>query len=454
MWRSNLSLRLSTLCLTLAALAVLLCAGVAVRAGVLGDRRAVGGVAVDANGVVRQVTVTERNENLKRLRQAVDPAAPELAAPAELRRVSLRGLEAALQEALQQHQGQVPDDIVFLAGLQRIQYVFVYPEQNDIVLAGPGEGWKVDEQANLVGATSGQPVLRLEDLLIALRTVEAARREGISVSIDPTEEGRRNFRQLMSGQRVFTPAVLQGIEQAMGPQQVSFTGVPINTHFAQVLVAADYRMKRLAMNLDQAPIENLPGFLDLLNARRRMPSNAMPRWWLACNYEPLVRSEDRLAWELRGPGVKAMTEDELIQADGTVRATGQEDPVAKEWADRMTERYEELARKEPVFAQLRNVMDMCIVAALIERENLCDLAGASFPLLTGRQDGIALDNWNPPKTVPTQVSYLRIGRSYVITASGGVQIDSWQVASQSVVDPPVAAVQAKSAPPDGSSWWW
>jgi hypothetical protein len=233
------------------------------------NQRSVGGVAVDADGILRQVTVSERNEQLRQLRQGIGQAAGELGLPAEMRKVSLRGLEAAMRDAANDPQGQVPDDVKFLAGLQRIQYILVYPEQGDIVLAGPGEGWKIDEQANIVGATTGQPVLLLEDLLIAFRTVEAARREGISVSIDPTPEGRRNFEQFISRQTTFTPAVVPGIEQSMGPQQVSYTGIPVNTHFARVLVAADYRMKRLAMHLDKAPIEGLPSFLDLLNQKRR-----------------------------------------------------------------------------------------------------------------------------------------------------------------------------------------
>ncbi|MCH5374715.1 MAG: DUF1598 domain-containing protein, partial [Planctomycetes bacterium] len=275
--------------------------GITVYAGNVFGTRAVGGVAVDANGVVKQITVSERNEFLKRLRQDVERAAGELNLPVELRKVSLRGLEAALQDSVNNQQGRLPEAVKLLAGLQRIQFVLIYPEQNDIVLAGPGEGWKVDDQGNIVGLTTGQPVLLLEDLLIAFRSVDAARREGISVSIDPTAEGRRNFEQFMKRQSTFNPRVLNGIEQAMGPQQVSYTGIPANTHFARVLAAADYRMKRLAMDLDESPIPELPSFLDLLNQGRRTPNNAMPRWWLACNYEPLARSEDKLVWELRGP---------------------------------------------------------------------------------------------------------------------------------------------------------
>ena len=39
----------------------------------------------------------------------------------------------------------------FLGGLQRIEYVLVYPDRQDIVLAGPGEGWMVDEMGTVVG---------------------------------------------------------------------------------------------------------------------------------------------------------------------------------------------------------------------------------------------------------------------------------------------------------------
>ena len=47
------------------------------------------------------------------------------------------------------------DDMKYLAGLQHIQYVFVYPELGDIVLAGPGEGWKINQAAVGVVFSSG-----------------------------------------------------------------------------------------------------------------------------------------------------------------------------------------------------------------------------------------------------------------------------------------------------------
>ena len=96
----------------------------------------------------------------------------------------------------------IPDAVRFLAGLQRVKYVLVYPEKKDIVLAGPAEGWRVDTMGSVVGATSGRPVLTLDDLMVAMRVAESSNRSGISCSIDPTPEGLQRVQQLPPPPRV------------------------------------------------------------------------------------------------------------------------------------------------------------------------------------------------------------------------------------------------------------
>ncbi len=420
-----------------------------------GIQRAVGGIIVNPNGAVRLPTVLERQELLAQLRAQPAQIAPELNLRTELRKVSLRALEAALTDVLAGNQERLPDEVIYLAGLQRVQYILVYPEQNDIVLAGPGEGWKFDDNGNAVGVTTGLPAVRLDDLLVAFRTVEAARTEGISVSIDPTNEGRQRFETFMKRQRAFDPSVLPAAVKALGAQQVTLTGVPTDSHFARILFAADFRMKQFAMKLDQAPIAGLPSYLDMLKSKRQLPGSATPRWWMACNYEPMARSGDRLAWEIRGQGVKALTEDEVVAGDGTVQGTGRADPIAKEWADLFTKHYTDLAAKDSTMAQLRNLMDLCVASALIKREDLVSLAGGSgFPLLTSPDSKFAAGQLPAPKTVDPQCSFLKIGRNYVITASGGVQIESWEVASKSAVTPQLKSVHSQGTPQAGKTWWW
>src|SRR4030095_8090458 len=105
-------------------------------------------------------------------------------------------------------------------------------------------------------------------------------------SIDPTKEGIARFtRMLKSRDLQVNEATVAKLEAAVGPQQITLTGVPPSTHFAQVLVAADFLMKRLGMNFEPAPIASLPSYMELLQDESApMPKNAMPRWWMAPRY--------------------------------------------------------------------------------------------------------------------------------------------------------------------------
>jgi hypothetical protein len=175
---------------------------------------------------------------------------------------------------------------------------------------------------------------------------------------------------------------------------------------------------------------------------------------MACDYQPLAKSPDGLAWEIRGQGVKVMTEDELITDDGNVKGTGKVNPVAQKWADTMTGKYDELSVAEPIFGELRNVMDLCVVAALMSREGMLDKAGLELPTLTSPDSKLAVTKWNAPKTVATQCSAVKRGREYIITASGGVAINSWEVASKSEENAEIKQVRAAAKKGEGSGLWW
>jgi hypothetical protein len=410
--------------------------------------QAVGGISIDANGIVAEAAAVDRQKFREEMLKDLGRVPQGMQRSVPIRKVSLRGLDRALAEAYKNNMGVLPDEVRYLGGLQRIEYILVYPDHSDIVLAGPGEGWKLDEHGTVVGETTGLPVLHLDDLVVALRSAQAARTEGISCSIDPTAEGRQNLEALLSRQRTFDPAIKPAIEQALGNQTVTLTGIPEDSHFARTLVAADYRMKRIAMGLEPAPVTGLRSYLDLITS---VGSNVTPRWWLACNYEPVLKSEDGLAWQLRGPGVKVLTEDEFVAEDGTVKQTGRRSAAAERFAKAMTEKYGDLSAAEPVFGELRNLMDLCVAAAVIARHDLAATAGCDLPMLLQKEGGANTQTWNAPKSVATQCNYVKKGRQYVITASGGVQIESWQANQQ--VDARVAEVRQRSASMT-SNWWW
>ena len=124
-------------------------------------------------------------------------------------------------------------------------------------------------------------------------------------------------------------STMSRLERALGPQVVSVTGVPASSHFARTMVAADFRMKRLAMNFQAAPVDGMPSFLHLVDGNN---TNMTPRWWLAANYEPLARDAKGLTWQLRGQGVKCMTEEDYFDANGNKQHSGKASPAAERWA--------------------------------------------------------------------------------------------------------------------------
>ncbi len=409
---------------------------------------AVGGVSIDADGLVNNATIDNMNKLSDLSRQALAKIPGDLRGATEMREISLRRLEAAIDECGKTNK-PLPDAIKYLAGLQHIRYVFVYPEQKDIVLVGPGEGWKVDGRGNVVGVTTGRPVMLLDDLLVALRTAKAAAQGGITCSIDPTPEGLARLSQVRVQPGTDSATMAEEFEKAMGIQQIRLHGVPDTSHFARVLVAADYRMKRIAMALDSSPVRGLPSYLQIAKPSKKMVS---PRFWLQPKFDALLAAPDGLAFELCGSSVKAMTEDDFIAANGGVQHSGKTGVMAQKWADMMTDKYPELAVADPIFGQLQNCMELAVAGAIVVKDNLPEKAGYDLPVLLG-SSAVKPDVYNAPKQVPTIASILKKGRGQIAGVSGGVAINSWVYADKVKTSDKVAAVRTKAAFDKTADWW-
>jgi hypothetical protein len=98
------------------------------------------GIAIDANGVLSRKEFPDPTGRLmaKRAADARATMPGDILRRSDLRKVSLVRLEQAIADRLEA--GKSPDDAMrHLAGLQRAQYVFLYPEERDLVIAGPAE---------------------------------------------------------------------------------------------------------------------------------------------------------------------------------------------------------------------------------------------------------------------------------------------------------------------------
>ena len=399
--------------------------------------QSVGGISIDADGIIRAMDAGAVDALARERRAALaDAALP--AKPGELRKVSLARVVAAVAAGADR---ALPVDVLLLGGLERITHVFVDPEGHDILLAGPGDRPVVDAAGNFVAAGSGRPLLLLEDLVVALRAIDQARAGGIQCSIDPTPEGLDRLQKFLAAQKTIGPgpeAVFRGMEQALGPQKVRVGGVPTDSRFARVLVAADYRMKRIGMGLDPSGVEQLPSYLAMVPAGGR--STTLPRFWLEAEYDPLARDPDELAWRLSGRRMKCLTESDLAAQGGVQRGAGAADAIAQKWCAAMTKHYDALAAKQPVFAELVNCVDIAVVAALIKGRQLDARAGLDLgPLLDAAR--LPLPRYESPTTVPTVATGVKKGGNWVLSASGGVQFQPWAFAANAAAAADLAAAR-------------
>jgi hypothetical protein len=425
---------------------------------------AASGVIVDASGVL------ERQENLDptgrlvgvRLEQAVADLDPDVAKSSELRKVSLTRLLKLIDEKVAAGE-KLDDTMLHLAGLTRIQYVFYYPETKDIVLAGPAEGWVEMPGGRVIGWESGQPVIELQDLAVALRAFAPGARRNplVHCSIDPTPEGLARMQQFINeiggsigaGDEQY---IVEGLRDSLGLQVITVGGVSASTHFAQVLVEADYRMKLIGIGLEEPPVD-IRSYVSLVNPAA-VARNLMQRWYFVPDYQRIKVAADGNAAEFVGLGVKLVGEDEVVSAAGGRTAQGGQNRASLQFTRSFTENYEQLAAAAPVYAQLRNCIDLLVAAAFIGKHDLYGRAGIDLGAL-GNESDFAVETYNAPRQVATAVNSMWKNRRLMTPVGGGVEIRAAQALADSNVlsdDGAVAkahdAIDLSDLP--AGQWWW
>ena len=418
-----------------------------------------GGIAIDAAGVVAPAFAKETTARLNQKRQealAAEHLSKDVNVVSPLRKVSLVRLEKASREYADQ-QMHVPIEMQFLAGLQRIDYVFVYPETDDLVIAGPAEGFAPNVIGRVLGTSTGRPPLRLDDLIVALRTVPKA--SLIGCSIDPTQQGLARFNEYVRRNSfATTTAIIQRrfreMAQAMGTQDVSVYGVPANSHFASVLVEADYRMKLMSVGLERPKISKWKSHLQLIGTG----GNTLQRWWFTPLYDAFKQSSDGDAFQFSGQRVQLMSQSEQVSASGKRSVAATQAVSIEKFARQFTERYEDVAEVLPIFAELQNIIDLAILVALFEKEQLPQRVGWSMELFLDEAK-TPLAKGNSPSKVASVCNYRKAGRSIIGLVGGGVSISPNQLLRQVSFERQgnreLESSVRDSAPTDDlKTWWW
>lgn len=425
--------------------------------GVIGNQA---GVSINALNVLRSLSTSEATSDLDAMRRSsgkINARQRMLRKPAQrLRYVSLPRLERAARQCVEAGES-LAAEMKHLAGLFRADYLYLYPETGDVVVAGPASEWCRTKTGDILSVQSRLPVLRLEDLVVALRAFpcNGAGASEIGCSIDPTPQGLARMQSYMKSVSQRPPSahvIAAGLKKSQGKQKVSVQGIPANTHFARVMVEAGYRMKLIGIGLE-TPAVPIKSYLSL--ARPRSSSNGMARWYFTPQYDSIRISRDRRVLRLGSTGARLIGETELVSPDGQRSQSAGHDQASIGFTVDFTMKYAALAKAEPIYAELRNVMDLTIFAAalqVIDAYSECDWQ----PDLLLDASKLNIPTHKVPTELPTAVNAVWKGRRLLTPVGGGVSIRTTEAfEAMGVSDDQVLADRPRipSNLGDGQ-WWW
>lgn len=427
------------------------------------------GVYIDVAGVLQRRTKSERPQSdLDMVRQAARrSAAPgEIHRASHLRKVSLTRLERAVQ-ALAAAGRRPTEEMRLLAGLERVKFLFVFPETGDVVLAGPADHWRVGAEGRTIAENSGRPVVQLDDLVVVLRQLFGAADATFGCSITPTEENLKRTRDFLEASRrqPLAPdrreAWLEQLRGRLGRQVIEVDGIDPGTRVGQVLVEADYRMKLVGLGLEKGTV-GVASYLDTVKIRagQAPPPIDVLRWWFTMNYDAVRTSADHNAFEIRGTGVQVLSENELLTALGRREHTGASAPLNQEFAQSFTDHFTALAERYPVYAELQNVFDLALVAAILKAEHVPDRLGWHLTCY-GEPRQYAIPLGPAPRLVESVINHRLVGDQHIVAGvSGGVHADPWKYVAPGAVKTDATGKLKRelgSARPGNRPrdvWWW
>jgi hypothetical protein len=422
----------------------------------------VNGILIDADGVVKPQFRRSKHAKLDKKRREAEAAktlSAEVNTASPLRKVSLVQLEAACEECVQNGK-PIPEEVAYLAGLQRIDYLFVYPDKQDLVIAGPAEGFLYDESGRAVGVSTGRPPLRLDDLLVALRRMQSG--GDLGCSIDPVQERLAALTRYVANNSTPAPSSVakaryRRMARILGMHDVRIWGVPPGSHFARTLLEADYRMKLISVGLEPSGVRGLKSHLSML----RPGGNSMQRWWFTPLYDAFTVSEDGNAFQFAGQRAQLLSQNEVVSNSGRRADAHVTRATTQRFSRAFTQKFPELANTSPVFAELQNLIDLAVLAALLKKESLPQKVGWEMALfLDAVRAPIATGT--VPSQVPAVANFRESGSRLILgLVGGGVKIDPQRTLAR--VDfrkdttDVIKGLRTESfgrARPKAHAWWW
>jgi len=152
-------------------------------------------------------------------------------------------------------------------------------------------------------------------------------------------------------------------------------------------------------------------------------------------------------------GVKAMTAEQFVDSQGGRTSSDRQNKQAQRWAEQFTSKFDELCTQNSAFGDLRNAMDLNVIATVISAHQLDKVAGLDLTLLSDSSKSLHTPTWKVAKRIPAHCSFISGRAGWTVSASGGVEINPWRVVSeQTQTSETVSLVRQKAGQSD--RWWW
>lgn len=394
------------------------------------------GVIIDTNGFVHAREGDDRQDLAAMRKRAKD--APEAAKHEQLAFISLPKLFAQAKAAIDAGQ-PIPEELRYVGGITQLRYVFVYPEEKDLIIAGPAEPWTASG-VNAFGKRSGRPVLQLDDLVVAMRTSEANGGKLFGCGIWPDPKSVKIAEQIAQ-QMAARPRSerADALRKALGPQEVKVFGTWPDTRMALVCVAADYKLKRMALGVESVPTVPIG---NAIGAGR----SAANKYWFKASFDPLLVSADGNAYQIRGQRLAV----DCGMFDFDPRGATEK---AQAWTKKFSAAMPALTTAVPLYADLQNVADLALFSNLLRQDRLASKVGwdTSWVMSEG---GYPVTKVPAPKTAETIVNFtngsMAAGGVMMETASFAAPNNRQSDKADTLVPPRQQAKTARAAAPNSA----
>jgi len=284
----------------------------------------------------------------------------------KIRAVSLKRLQQGLQAGEEYQRNS--HLIMQLGGIKEIIGFIQDEPSQDIILLGYTD--------------NSLPVIYTEDLVVALRNswLKYADLRGNTYyysnpgcSIDPDQKVMHKLSKL--GEKVLSGRTVEESRKVLSewhnicrqPQNVRIMGIPFNSHFAEVMVQADYDMKNIVNGTDSVEIFGLHSLMEMketqvlekiLNKKPISITLSMNRFWFYPGENKYEESEGMVL--IRQCPVLLLTENEYNSSDK------KEDPLAIQFAHNVTVHYGELAKERLIYKELESLFRLVCIAKILK----------------------------------------------------------------------------------------